>query len=51
MLVSKALLVCIRCASGEEIDFDVSDALAVILMLLDESLAGVDRLEVRHDQG
>lgn len=42
-----ALLVAIQYASNEEVDFDVADALAVVVTLLGESLVSLDRLEVR----
>ncbi len=41
-----ALLIAIQFAANHEAEFDVSDALAAILVLVEESLAGLDRLEV-----
>lgn len=42
-----ALLVAIQYATNEEVDFDVADALAVVVTLLGESLVSLDRLEVK----
>ena len=42
----KALLICVQHSADEGVEFDVADALAVIVALIDDSLAGVDRLEV-----
>ena len=41
-----ALLIAVQFAANHDAEFDVSDALAVIVALIDESLAGLDRLEV-----
>lgn len=41
-----ALLVAVQFAANHDAEFDVSDALAVIVALIDDSLAGLDRLEV-----
>lgn len=43
-----ALLICIQYAADDEVDFDVADALAVVVTLIDESLAGLDRLELQE---
>jgi hypothetical protein len=43
-----AVLVCIQAAAEEGTDFDVGDALAVVVALVDETLRGLDRLEVAH---
>ena len=40
-----ALLIAIQHAANYDVDFSVSDALIVILALVNESLAGLDRLE------
>lgn len=40
-----ALLIAIQFAANHEAEFDVSDALAVVVALVGESLAGLDRLE------
>lgn len=40
-----ALLVAVQFAANHEAEFDVSDALAVVVALIGESLAGLDRLE------
>jgi hypothetical protein len=40
-----ALLICIQHAANEGVEFDVADALIVVITLVDESLAGIDRLE------
>ena len=42
---ARALLIAVHFAANHEAEFDVSDALAIILVLLAESLAGLDRLE------
>ena len=42
-----ALLICIQYAANDEVDFDVGDALAVIVKLLDKSIAGLDQLELQ----
>jgi hypothetical protein len=39
----QALLIAVHYAANEEVEFDVSDALVVILALVDESLRGLDR--------
>jgi len=44
----QALLIAVHYAANEEVEFDVSDALAVIVALVDESLAGLDQLEAAH---
>lgn len=46
-----AVLVCLQAAAAEGTDADMGDALAIVVALLGESLAGLDRLEARHDQG
>jgi len=43
---TQALLICIQYAAEDEVDFDVADALAVIVKLIDKSIAGIDRLAV-----
>jgi hypothetical protein len=43
---TQALLICIQYAADDEVDFDVADALAVIVTLIDESITGLDRLAV-----
>lgn len=45
-----ALLVAVQDAANHDVEFDVSDALAVIVRLVDESLAGLDRLEASNDK-
>jgi hypothetical protein len=40
-----ALLIAVHFAANEEVEFDVSDALAVIVGLVAESLRGLDLLE------
>lgn len=42
---TQALLIAVHYAANEEAEFDVSDALAVIVALIGESLAALDRLE------
>lgn len=41
-----AVLIALQAAAEEGADFDVGDALAVVIPLLNESLAGLDRLEL-----
>lgn len=41
-----ALLVCIKAAAAEDTKADLGDALAVVVALVDESLRGLDRLEM-----
>lgn len=43
---TQALLICIQYAADDEVDFDVGDALAVVVKLIDESIDGLDRLEL-----
>jgi hypothetical protein len=43
---TQALLICIQYAADDEIDFDVADALSVIVTLIDQSIDGLDRLEL-----
>lgn len=43
---TQALLICVQYAADEDVDFDVADALAVIVELIDESITGLDRLAV-----
>lgn len=43
-----AVLVCIQAAAAEDTEADLSDALAVVVALVDESLRGLDRLETRE---
>jgi hypothetical protein len=45
-----ALLIAIQFASNHDADFEISDALAVVNALVDETLAGLDRLEVHYAQ-
>jgi hypothetical protein len=42
-----ALLICVQYAANDEVEFGVADALAVIVTLIDESLTGLDRLELQ----
>jgi hypothetical protein len=46
----QALLIAVHYAANEEAEFDVSDALAVICVLIEQSLAGLDRLEASIGQ-
>lgn len=41
-----ALLIAIQHAANYDVDFSVSDSLIVVLALVDETLRGLDRLEV-----
>lgn len=41
-----AVLIALQAAAEEGTDFDVADALAVVIPLVNETLAGLDRLEV-----
>jgi hypothetical protein len=41
----QALLIAVQFAVNHEVEFDVGDALAVIVMLVGDSLAGLDQLE------
>jgi hypothetical protein len=43
---TQALLICVQYAEDDDVDFDVADALAVIVTLIDESITGLDRLAV-----
>jgi hypothetical protein len=43
---TQALLICIQYAADDEVDFDVADALAVVVTLIDDSITGLDRLAV-----
>lgn len=43
-----AVLIAIQAAAGEDTEFDVADALAVVIPLLNQTLTGLDRLEVSH---
>jgi hypothetical protein len=45
---TQALLITIQHAANYDVDFSVYDALTVILALVEESLVGLDRLEVEH---
>lgn len=40
-----SVLVCIQAAAAEGTDADLGDALAVVVALVTESLAGLDQLE------
>ena len=42
---TQAVLIAVQFAANHDAEFDVSDALAVIVALIDDSLAGLDRLE------
>lgn len=42
---AKALLIAVQFAANHEAEFDVSDALAAILPLIEQCLKGLDRLE------
>jgi hypothetical protein len=42
---TQALLIAVQFAANHEAEFDVSDALAVVVTLINDSLAGLDRLE------
>lgn len=44
-----ALLIAVQDASNHNVEFDVSDALAVIVALVEDSLQGLDRLEASSD--
>jgi hypothetical protein len=44
---AQALLIAIQHAARQDIDFDAADALSVIVALVEETLAGLDRVEVR----
>lgn len=46
---TQAVLIAVQFAANHKVEFDVSDALAVVLVLMTESLAGLDRLEALHD--
>lgn len=46
-----AVLIACRVATDEDTDFDVGDALSVIVALLSDALAGLDRLEVVEGNG
>ena len=43
---TQALLIAVQLAADDEVDFDVADALAVIVKLIDSSITGLDRLAV-----
>jgi hypothetical protein len=40
-----AVLIAVQAAAEDGADFDMGDALAVVIPLVNESLAGLDRLE------
>ena len=42
-----AVLIALQVAAEEGTDFDVGDALAVVIPLLQQSIAGLDRIEVQ----
>lgn len=44
-----ALLVCVQAAAAEGTDADLGDALAIVVALVAESLAGLDRLEASSE--
>jgi hypothetical protein len=46
-----ALLNCMQVAAAEDTDVDMADALDVICRLIDESLQGLDRLELTTHGG
>lgn len=41
-----AVLIAIQVAAEEDTEFNVADALAVVIALANETLAGLDRIEV-----
>lgn len=43
-----AVLIAIQVAAQEGTVFDIADALAVVVPLVNETLAGLDRLEAQH---
>jgi len=43
-----AVLVCIQAAAAEGTDADMGDALAVVVTLVTDSIAALDRLEAEH---
>lgn len=43
---TQALLIAVHNASNYDVEFEVSDALAVIVALVEEVLQGLDRVEV-----
>lgn len=45
---AQALLIAIQHAATYDVEFSVSDTLIVVLALIEESLVGLDRLEVQH---
>ena len=42
---TRSLLIAVQFAANHEAEFDVGDALAVIVALVHESIAGLDRVE------
>ena len=47
---TQALLICIQYAANDEVEFDVADALAVIVTLVDESIVNLDQLGAGGDE-
>lgn len=45
-----AVLIALQAAATEGAEFDVGDALAVVVALVGESLRGLDCIEVTHGQ-
>jgi len=45
-----ALLISIQHSANYEVEFSVSDALAVVVKLLDKSIARLDRLELQFSK-
>ena len=45
---TQALLIAIQHAAREGVEFDAADAIAVVVDLVEETLAGLDRVEVSH---
>lgn len=43
-----ALLIAVQFAANHECEFDVSDAVAAIIVMVEQSLTGLDQAEVRH---
>lgn len=45
-----ALLVCIQHSANYDVEFSVADALSIVVSLVEETLAGLDRVELQHAQ-
>jgi hypothetical protein len=43
---NQAPLICIKCAADDGVEFDVADALALVVAQIGESLVGLDQLEL-----